>query len=336
MATLTNTQINQTYIGLLKFDDNGTVQPTTLKALSDGTGGSLPISLSQVETKFTPGTIVDLTGVTVNGLSAGGLVQGTGTDAMQSAAFLTTTAANASGQFAIALGENARAEATQAIAIGRDAECLTSDSIVIGNSCSSSSGPSVTIGRGASANGSVATAIGNSANVSSDQSIGISGENITISGSRSVGLGRQVTITTGNSIGIGNFAKVTGNRSFSFTSCGIATNEQKANEALMMVPGGYGCTTNVLAANSIVLGSATSQLERASNPGSISIGLNTQSTADNAVALGAGVVANRANTTSVTELEVQSNGGGVVLFSPNGTGYKVTVTDGGLLQTTAI
>ena len=59
MATLTNTQINQTYIGLLKFDDNGTVQPTALKALSDGTGGSLPISLSQVETKFTPGTIVD-------------------------------------------------------------------------------------------------------------------------------------------------------------------------------------------------------------------------------------------------------------------------------------
>ena len=336
MATLTNTQINQTYIGLLKFDDNETVQPTTLKALSDGTGGSLPISLSQVETKFTPGTIVDLTGVTVNGLSAGGLVAGAGPDSMESADFLSPNPANASGSGAIALGNGARAEAGNATAIGNFAECLTSDSIVIGNDCSTTSGPSITIGRGSSANGSVATAIGNSAQVTANQSIGISGENITISGGRSVGLGRQVTITTSNSIGIGNFAKVTGDRSFSFASCGINVNDQKANDAMMMVPGGYGCTTNAAANNSIVLGSAGTDLERASNTGSISIGYSTQSTADNAVALGASVVANRANTTSVTELETQAVGGGVVMYSPNGTGYKLTVSDAGAAVFTAI
>ena len=179
-------------------------------------------------------------------------------------------------------------------------------------------------------------ALGNGADVNADQAIGISGEVISVSGSRSIGIGRQVTVSTGNSLGIGNYAKVSGNRSFSFTSCGIATNDQKAGDAMMMVPGGYGCTTNTAATNSIVLGSAGSQLERASNTGSISIGYNTQSTADNAVALGSNVVANRANTTSVTELEVQANGGGVVLYSPNGTGYKLTVDDSGILAVTAI
>ena len=38
MATLTNTKIKDTYPGLIKLDDNGAVQPTVLKQLTDGTG----------------------------------------------------------------------------------------------------------------------------------------------------------------------------------------------------------------------------------------------------------------------------------------------------------
>ena len=52
MATLTGNAINTSYQGLVKFDDNGTVDPTTLKQLTDGTGGSLPIQVSQIQTKF--------------------------------------------------------------------------------------------------------------------------------------------------------------------------------------------------------------------------------------------------------------------------------------------
>ncbi len=68
MASLFDKQIDLTYQGLVKFDDNGTVNPTTLKTLTDGTGGTLPLSLSQVETKFTSGSLVDFTGTTVTGL----------------------------------------------------------------------------------------------------------------------------------------------------------------------------------------------------------------------------------------------------------------------------
>lgn len=309
--TLTNEQIDLTYPGLIKMNDNVGVT-AVLKPLSDGLGTNLPFEVSTTGVNFTG---------TVTGISAGGLVAGTGSQSMKSADFLTTTPADAAGNKSIAIGAGATAQ---------------SDSISIGDGCTAQNGPAIAIGRNSTASGSVTTAMGNSANVNGNQSIGLSGEVLSINASRSIGIGRQVTINGGNSLAIGNYAKVSGGSSFSFTSCSVNVNDQKAANAMMMVPGQYGCTTNALAADSIVLGSAASQIERASNPGSISIGLNTQSTADNAVALGSNVVANRANTTSVTELEVQSNGGGVVLFSPNGTGYKVTVTDGGLLQTTAI
>lgn len=322
MATLTNQQINLTYPGLIKLDDNGAVQPTALKTLTDGTGGTLPIQVSQIETKFTSGSLVDFTGTTITGISAGGLVAGTGSNSMRSADSLTATAAQATGGDSIALGNGANAYGN-GIAIG------------VGTTAGPS-GPTVCIGRYAQANGSVTMALGNGANVNADQAIGISGEVISVSGGRSIGIGRQVTVSSGNSIGIGNYAKVTGGSSMSFTSCSVNVNDQKAANSLMMVPGQYGCTTNTGAIHSVVLGSASSQLERASNTGSISIGYNTQSTADNAVALGASVIANRADTTSVTELEVQSTGGGIVLYSPNGTGYKLTVSDAGAAVFTAI
>ena len=310
--TLTNEQIDLTYPGLIKMNDNVGVT-AVLKPLSDGIGTNLPFEVSTTGVNFTG---------TVTGISAGGLVAGTGSNSMRSSDALTTTAANASGSNSIALGDSA--------------SVTTSDSVVIGVGCNSSSGPSITIGRYSSANGSVSTAIGNSATVSADQSIGISGENCTVSAQRSVGIGRQVTITGSNSIAIGNFAKVTANASMYFSSSVTSPGEQKATNSLMMVPGSYGCTTAVGATNSIVLGSSQFGYERASNVGSISIGYSTRSTADNAVALGASVIANRANTTSVTELETQAVGGGVVMYSPNGTGYKLTVSDVGDAVFTAI
>ena len=70
MATLTGNAINTSYQGLIKFDDNGTIDATVLKQLTDGTGGSLPIQVSQVQTKFQ--SLVDFTGATATGLPASG------------------------------------------------------------------------------------------------------------------------------------------------------------------------------------------------------------------------------------------------------------------------
>tara|TARA_B110000879_G_scaffold200845_1_gene275248 strand:+ start:2559 stop:3491 length:933 start_codon:yes stop_codon:yes gene_type:complete len=304
--TLTNEQIDLTYPGLIKMNDNVGVT-TVLKPLSDGLGVNLPFEVSTTGVNFTG---------TVTGISAGGLVPGTGSNSMKSANALTSSPADAAGNKSIAIGSGATAQ---------------SDSIAIGDGCVAQNGPAIAIGRNSTADGSVATAMGNSANVNGDQSIGLSGEVLSINGSRNIAIGRQVTINGGNSLAIGNYAKVTGGSSFSFTSCSIQVNDQKATNAMMMVPGQYGCTTNALAQDSIVLGPATSQLERASNPGSISIGLNTQSTADNAVALGSNVVAAKASTVSVTELETQLAGGGITMKSPNGTEYKLTVSDAGAL-----
>ena len=348
MATLTNTKIQDTYFGLIKIEDNGTIDPTVLQQLTDGSGGSLPIQVSQVQTKFQ--TAVDFTGATVTGLAAGGLVSGTGTNAMRSADFLTTTAANASGNNSIALGEGARAEAGNATAIGNSAECLTSDSVVIGNGCSSSSGPSVTIGRNASANGSVATAFGNSAQVNASQSIGISGENVTVNGTRSIAIGRQAGIGSGsNNMALGNFAKINGSTSATIllTASTVQASSVSSPNSFVATPGNYGGLTPSVD-SVIVIGNATSNLERAQANDTIAIGRDTQASnvdsiafgrsastlADGAVALGAGVQATRANTVSVNELEVKN--GGVVLYSPNGTGYKLTVSDAGAPVFTAI
>ena len=272
---------------------------------------------------------------------------------MASAAFLSPNAANASGgqsialgnsaaatgQYTIAIGNNADATQTGAIAIGSDTTSgSNAESVVIGNNVTGFGGPIFAIGRNSVVNGSASVSIGNSMNVNAFNSIGISGEigNIGPSGTRSVGIGRQVTINSPNAVGIGNFAKVSGTASMSFTSCAVATNDQKAANSLMMVPGGYGCTTNAAASDSIVLGSANSQLERASAAAvqGIAIGYNTQTTAAGAVALGNAVVANKDATVSVTELEVQLNGGGISMFSPNGTEYKLTVSDAGALVIT--
>lgn len=69
----------------------------------------------------------------------------------------------------------------------------------------------------------------------------------------------------------------------------------------------------------------------------VAIGYNALANATvGAVALGPGVTASKDNTATVNELEVAAVGGGVILYSPNGTGYKLTVSDAGALTVTAI
>jgi len=337
MSTLTNQQINLTYAGLIKTNDNLAIDATP-KFLEDGVGNTVPMKIGTTEIQFTD--TVDFSAATVTGLAAGGLVAGTGTDSMKSAAFLTTSPANASGGQSTAIGNAASATNLGTIAIGNGASASGNDAIAIGISVNTTAQAAITLGRFASATGSVAVSIGNGSNVNADNSIGISAEAVSISGGsiRGIAIGRQATLNANNAIAIGNYAKVTGYQSFSFTSCGVNINDQKAPNSMMMVPGDYGCTTNGAAINSIVLGSSNSQLERATINAlrGIAIGYNTVTNAAGAVALGADIVANRADTTSVAELETKTVGGGVIMYSPDGTAYKLTVANGGTLTVTAI
>lgn len=117
MASFFNQQINLTYPALIKTNDNTAINATP-KALSDGDGNLLPVSVGTVSMLYT-GT-QDFTGATVLGVGGGaaGLVAGTGTDSMKSADTLTVTAASAAGLRSIALGSGAVAADDDNISIG--------------------------------------------------------------------------------------------------------------------------------------------------------------------------------------------------------------------------
>ncbi len=281
MATLTGQQIDGSYQGLIKTTDNGAISGTA-KAVTDGLGNATNIEISNTSTNFVSGT-VDFTGSTVSGLPSGGaagLESGTGTDSMQSAAALTTTAADASGTNSIALGEGATASAEGSVAIG---ESTTAD----GTDC-------VAIGRGANSN---------------SESIAI-GDGSTNAVQRSIAIGRSATANQ-NGIAIGNHAENTGVRSISLASCAINTQTNAANDSVMIVPGAYGTRVNAAADGSITIGGANSDLTRqtANAANGIAIGFDTISDASGAVALGEGVTASTADTVSVKALETQTDGG---------------------------
>ena len=160
MASLTGNAINTSYQGLIKFNDNGAALPTTLKALSDGTGGSLPISFSQIQTKFAEGSAIDFTNTTITGLPSGGggLVNGTGADSLKQDDSLTTNAAGAGGAQSISLGNGANASGAQGIALGNFTEATSTGSAAVGEYASASGLYSSAWGRTsyARADGSVA------------------------------------------------------------------------------------------------------------------------------------------------------------------------------------
>ena len=147
MATLNGTQINNTYVGLIKTTDNA-ILGAVEKEITDGDGNSSTLKLGTTSASFV-GTL-DLTGATVTGLPVdgvqsvvagtnvtvdntdpanpivsavagdpAGLVSGTGTSSMKSANTLTTVAANASGLDSIALGGSTQATGQEAIALGK-------------------------------------------------------------------------------------------------------------------------------------------------------------------------------------------------------------------------
>ena len=325
--TLTNEQIDLTYQGLIKTTDNTGIT-TVLKPLTDGIGTNLPMEISTTGVNFTG---------TVTGISAGGLIAGTGSNSMKSADFLTSGAGQASANNTICIGNGGIADGSEAIYIGSGGQAST-DSIGIGQGAVAVAGPAIAIGRNARAVGSVALAIGNSATVNASQSIGLSGENCNVTGTRSVAIGRQVSVTANNTVAIGNYTVVNGPGSISMMTCQTSPGSVNSAGTLHLVPGAHGCTTNAAAIDAIVLGSAATNSERATAIAlrGVAIGYDTVVNAADAVALGSGVVATIANTVSVKEIETQTIGGGITMYSPNGTGYKLTVSDAGAPVFTAI
>tara|TARA_R110000772_G_scaffold245957_2_gene359571 strand:- start:3509 stop:4474 length:966 start_codon:yes stop_codon:yes gene_type:complete len=321
MATLQGTQINNTYPGLLKTEGN-TPLSSTLQAITDGTGvatgiqvakdfddlttviksddfGSNKLTVDVTGSNFTGN--VDFTNAFVSGLpAAGNLVNGTGLNSLQQIDGLLDVNADASGSSSIALGRNALASQEGAIGIGNFGRASGAKSIAIGQE---------------------STAIGNT-------SISM-GWNNTATGVNSISLGVNTRTSAANSVGIGNYASYLG--AFAATSSVMIGQDNGYAGGAQAVSIGYNCTSK--ASGGIAIG-ANARIDGSANTNSIAIGALSDALAVGAVALGTGVQASKVATVSVTELETQLAGGGITMKSPNGTEYKLTVSDAGALVIT--
>ena len=275
MATLTGQQIDGSYQGLLKTTDNGAVTGAS-KAITDGLGNATNIEIGNAVTKFPSGT-VDFTGSTVQGLPSGsaGLENGTGADSLQSAAALTTNAADASAANSMAIGDGVTAAGTDTTAIGKTITTVTNtlNSVMLGTDLSTGS-------------------------TGSDGTVVIGHGNVTADG-RTVAIGYDVDIPSGQGQAMGNDINITGaDRS---TAIGSGINIDTVGSDKIAI----GTTMSLTADRAIGVGrDVTVSGDRA-----ISIGDNTSATASGAVALGKNVTAATVDTVSVKALETQADGG---------------------------
>ena len=296
MSSLVNQKIKDTYEGLIKTSDDQPIDGT-LKNLQDGNGGVLPIQVSTSTVNFTGA---------VTGISPGGLISGTGSQSMQSAASLTTTAADASGAQSIALGDNATAGGPGGIAIGRDATQGTNDGVVIGPGASSASNGTA-IGPFASTTGNQGMAIGHSAN-----SVG-----------SGTAVGRQTDATGGDSFAGGDQAQATALRAVAIGPGAIASNQ----DAINIGKGGQASGLSTIKIGKD--GTATSST-------AISIGFEANATATGAIAIGPNVAASTAQTLSTKALELQTDStptaGGIIMSDAGGTDRRINITAAGALQ----
>ncbi len=216
MATLTGNSINTSYQGLLKTSDNAALDPTTLKQLTDGTGASAPLELSQAEVKFT--NLVDFTSATVTGLPAD--VNTTyDLDSIQTGSNVAVTLVGSDTSvdtLTLVAGTNmtitddgsnnitldATDTNTQGLVNGTGNDSLQSDSSLTGTAADASGSRAIALGNGALAPSLNGIAIGRSSNASAFANGLAFGAFATASADGSVALGQGVTAAIDNTVSV--------------------------------------------------------------------------------------------------------------------------------------
>jgi hypothetical protein len=257
------------------------------------TSGSIVVSGSGIT--FSDGT----TQTTAAG--AAGLVSGTGTDSIRSSDDLTTTPANASATYAIAIGNDtvasdnhtiaiggsAAATQDQAIAIGRSANAIAQDSIAIGRSSYIQGGNAIGLGEGTRASQLDSIAIGTDANVSAQDGIAIGhdaessdantiaiGIGANSSVEEGITIGSNTNVDAGAGVAIGQSANASGGAAVAIGR------ETRANGGSGVAIGKY---ADALANRSIAIG----ENAEATDNYAIAIGHNSQGKYDYAIGIGA-------------------------------------------------
>jgi hypothetical protein len=277
--------------------------------------------------------------VTIDAASGGaaGLVNGTGTDTLKNADALVTTAAITRGAGDIALGNGA----SNIVSAATDTRPY--------------GGGGIAIGDGAKANqttdyaflaeyfGGIAIGQGAEAETTSNNNIGIAIGKNAFAGAGGIAIGGGQTQnanadTGGIAIGYASKATVTdsvgilGTADGGYGSIAIGKSADANVGGFQTSPTVLGYNARGRALGSVAIGGG-SQVSSTANTNCTLVGTGTLVAAGitDAGAFGQGITAGITGSVSVKELETQTVGGGITMYSPNGTAYKLTVTDAGAL-----
>ena len=330
MAGLNGQTVQSTYESLLKTIDNAPVGVNARTQLSDGEGNALPIEVSQTDVLLVNPTLSlgsgvsgiagdnnndqfiylgthDFAAATVIGLAAG--TSGTdGTSGVNGAAGTSGTDGSS--------GVNGAAGTS-----GTDGSSGTDGTSGLNGAVGTSGTDGSSGSSGTSAGGAAGLVAGVGAN-SMRSSDGLTVTPAQANGNVGVALGNGAKANGGESVALGEFAEA--------SQTGCAAVGQYA-EASATYASAWGRTSYARSDGSVAFG------QQAGVPSS-----PTGTEYVGAVAMGRQVVAVDPDTTHVRALYIVApdgaalGGNGITMLSPNGTAYKVTVSDGGTLVVTAV
>jgi hypothetical protein len=234
-------------------------------------------------------------------------------------------AATTAHQFCVAIGQNAEALVESSFSLGRNSQALKLNSVALGASAFANGTNSVAIGQGATAEGDTSISIGdgNTNQNGPNLSVGRANNNLG-NGSTIIGTGNTMGLNNGNCYLLANNINVAAGTNDYIAIGRINNPSGNVNNSVQI-----GLVSQITASqNSVAIGRSSSVVN-ASN--SVAIGRGASATTGNSVALGYNVTATKSDTVTVNELALTTTGGGITMISPNGTEYKLTVSDAGAL-----
>lgn len=217
------------------------------------------------------------------------------------------------GEGGVAVGRFASA-GTSGVAVGRNTKASPS-SVVVGNGVDASAAvSSVTIGVVNGVGTSSNTTIGNAATTQDTDSTAMGASSVA-SKWRAVAIGSGATARQQRSVSVGSLA-----------SCADVSG---ANGSVAV-----GATASAASHSSVAVGFGAKAVPAFAT----AVGALAESTHDQSVAVGYNSKTTAANQVMVGDRDIESTrtGGGVMLKSPDGTRYKVTVANGGTLAVAAV
>ena len=382
MGTLTGKQIDQTYDGLIKTNDEQPITATP-KTLQDGLGNDLPVQVGTSSMVYS-GT-QDFTGATVTGVTGTDTTYTLGVDESVPDGVITLQASDGSPAQEVVFQCNGNIVMDTAIGAntldvtvapyelassqdGNDVE-IRLESTYGTSDLTLEAGTNITITNAVGSNNIVIDAAGGGTNTTYDFGAAASAGNINFALTGSDATNDVVTMQAGTNITLTD----NGSNTFTIDAAGgggaaglingLGSDSLKQADTLTTSPAGADGSQSIAIGNgaratqpatvaigdgaestgigaaalgqyataSGIYSSAWGRTANATQDGSVAFGQQAQALHVGGVAMGRQVQTVYEDTTHVAELMVTTIGNGVILLSPNGTAYRLTVDNAGTI-----